>query len=105
MALNEFLDEFYREQCARTRYEMLAVRPPEIDPAKDAYLAAVAEHFSYHLGLGPAPEWVHEPTRFLDKPWFADSGVEGLRPLLIKESPLAFRRRWLFVSGNALSRA
>lgn len=105
MALNEFLDEFYREQEKLVKYKMLADPPPEVDPVKDAYLAAVAEHLSYHLSLGPAPEWVHEPSRFLDKPWFADSGIEGLRPLLIKESPLAFRRRWLFVSGNALSRA
>jgi len=49
------------------------------------------------------PPWVDEPYRFLVKPFFA-GGLENLKAILLVESPLAFRRRQIFVSANALSR-
>ena len=51
------------------------------------------------------PEWVYGSERFLSEPWFAASDTPGLRPLLLLESPVMFRRRNLFVSINALDRA
>jgi hypothetical protein len=51
----------------------------------------------------PIPPWVEQPQRFLDKPFFA-GGLESLKAILLAESPLAFRRRQIFVSANALSR-
>ena len=49
------------------------------------------------------PPWVDEPHRFLSKPFLA-GGLEDLKAILLVESPLAFRRRQIFVSANALSR-
>jgi hypothetical protein len=100
--LREFLDTFYGsnpDMMARAINDT----PARIDPVHDAYLAAVAEHLGLRFGL-PVPQWVEEPHRFLVKPFFA-GGLETLKAILLVESPLAFRRRQIFVSANALSRA
>jgi hypothetical protein len=61
IALREFLDSFYADPDRR----VWAIRqPPEaIDPLRDAYLAAVAEHLARMYGLA-IPEWAE--TRGLD---------------------------------------
>jgi hypothetical protein len=99
--LREFLDTFYVGDRG-TRTFAIAGAPCEIGPIRDAYLAAVAEHLArkYELAI---PHWVEDPQRFLDKPFFA-GGLENLEATLLVESPLAFRRRQIFVSANALSR-
>jgi hypothetical protein len=99
--LREFLDTFYGGDPG-TRASAIAGAPHEIGPIHDAYLAAVAEHLALKYGL-PIPPWVEQPQRFLDKPFFA-GGLESLKAILLAESPLAFRRRQIFVSANALSR-
>ena len=99
--LREFLDEFYLADPA-ARQRAIEAEPAALAPVKDAYLAAVAEHLALRFGLD-VPEWSEAPSRFLDKPFFA-GGMEGMKALLIVESPLAFRRRLIFVSADALSR-
>jgi hypothetical protein len=99
--LREFLDTFYGGDRG-TRTSAIAGAPREIGPIHDAYLAAVAEHLALKYGLA-TPRWVEDPQRFLDKPFFA-GGLESLKAILLVESPLAFRRRQIFVSANALSR-
>jgi hypothetical protein len=99
--LREFLDTFYGNNSdMMTR--AIGGTPARIDPIHDAYLAAVAEHLALRFKL-PVPQWVEEPHRFLAKPFFA-GGLETLKAILLVESPLAFRRRQIFVSANALSR-
>ena len=100
--VGEFLDEFYGAEPERKPL-MIASEPEAISPIRDAYLSAVAEALAYWSGF-PAPTWVFQKRFFLEKPWFA-TDIEGLKPLLLAESPVFFRRRNLFVSGNALSRA
>jgi hypothetical protein len=99
--LREFLDGFYGAD-SHTRTVAIAGTPREIAPVHDAYLAAVAEHLALKYGLA-TPPWVEHPQRFLEKPFFA-GGLESLKAILLVESPLAFRRRLIFVSANALSR-
>lgn len=99
--LREALDEFYSHPDRRG--EFLAGEPRSVGPLYDAYLGAVAEHLARHHGL-PAPPWSEQSHRFLDLPHFGTK-VEGLKPLLLAESPIAFRRRQIFVSENALTRA
>ena len=72
-------------------------------PETDAYLAALAESLCRAFGMCP-PAWTEEPAYYLKRPWFA-GGLESLKAILLAESPVAFRRRNLFVSANALSRA
>ena len=99
--LTEFLDEFYLG-TAEARAQSISRVPDRLSAVKDAYLAAVAEHLALRFKL-PVPDWVHGPERFLERPFFA-GGLESLKAVLLVESPLAFRRRQIVVSANALSR-
>ena len=99
-AIAEFLDDFY----AHPSPEALSAEPEATGVAlNDAYLAAVAEHLAVQRDWS-APAWVHQPGRFLKVPFFA-GGMEGMKAILLRESPVAFRRRQIFVSENALTRA
>jgi len=103
--LGNLLDDF-RERC-RTAQEKasLVCDAPEStgQPETDAYLAALTESLCQEAGLRP-PAWTQDPSYYLKQPWFA-GGLENLKAILLAESPAAFRRRNLFVSANALSRA
>ena len=101
LAVGEFLDSFYGNGDAKA--DAISEAPERIDPLRDAYLAAVAEHLarSYDLAV---PTWSETQGNELHRPFFA-GGLESLKATLLAESPTAFRRRLLFVSKNALSRA
>ncbi|BAM07886.1 hypothetical protein [Leptospirillum ferrooxidans] len=106
--LGEFLDAFY-EAPPNHRQNMIE-QEPELLGGKirngdvtDAYIAATAEYLAWHFSL-LTPDWTQDSRRIMKEPWFA-TDIEGLKTLLAMESPAAFRRRNLFVSQNALSRA
>ena len=99
-AIAEFLDDFYAHP---TPAALSAEPAPTGNALNDAYLAAVAEHLATQRDW-IAPDWVQQPTRFLKTPFFA-GGMEGMKAVLLRESPVAFRRRQIFVSENALTRA
>ena len=99
--VREFLDTFYVASSS-DRQASLRSEPGSLSPVKDAYLGAIAEHLALRFGL-ETPMWANAPRRFLAEPFFA-GGMESLKPLLLVESPLAFRRRLIFISQNALSR-
>lgn len=98
----EFLDTFYLGDD-EVRQQGINEAPMPIDPVSDAYLSATAEHLAlqYHLEV---PDWSYEQGHDLKRPQFF-GGLESLKAILLVESPLAFRRRMLFVSQNALHRA
>lgn len=101
--LREFLDEFYMEQDMTVRAAMLAERPELIDNVRtNAYLAAVAEHLALKNKLN-IPEWAVDDSRFLKRPYFP-CGLESLKATLLAESPVAFRRRMIFVGNDPLYR-
>jgi hypothetical protein len=97
-AAHEFLEVFYEQP--EEREAALADRPEPLDPVRDAYLAAVAEHLarSFHL---PTPEWSETHGNNLIRPIFA--GDESMIATLTVHSPTAFRRRLLFVSKDTLA--
>ena len=100
-SVREFLDEWQSMSAAR-RAEALADEPQRLGGVKDAYLAALAEHLALSDRL-PVPQWTEQPDRFLTEPFFA-GGLESLKAILLVESPLAFRRRLIFISADGLSR-
>jgi hypothetical protein len=100
-SVREFMDR-WQTAPAELRREALTREPKAIDPIKDAYLAALAEHLALSEGL-IIPQWTENPSRFLSDPFFA-GGLESLKAILLVESPLAFRRRLIFISADALSR-
>lgn len=100
-AVREFLDA-WQSLSARTRAEALREEPASVGRIPDAYLAALAEHLALEERV-LAPAWTEHSDRFLTEPFFA-GGLESLKALLLVESPLAFRRRLIFISADALFR-
>jgi hypothetical protein len=100
VALREFLDSFYANP--EQRQSAILEQPPALDPLRDAYIAAVAEHLArcYCLDI---PYWAETQGMDLKRPFFAGN-LQSLKARLTVESPTAFRRRMLFVSKDALSR-
>jgi len=79
--------------------------PQEPEPVQarvDAYLAALVEHVSAARGFA-APGWVLGSGRFLDRFWWPD-GNPGLQGLCVVQSPVAFRRRGIFIGATTLAR-
>lgn len=101
LAIREFLDA-WQSMTPDERGPALADEPAAITPVPDAYLAALAEHLALEDRI-PAPAWTEHARRFLSEPFFS-GGLESLKALLLVESPLAFRRRLIFISADALSR-
>ena len=67
-----------------------------------ALLAAVAESLAAECGA-EAPAWT-AGVGPLERPWFV-AGYESLKAAALKESPLTFRSRNVFVLANFLERA
>ena len=102
-AVRELLDEVQLLPRADLVRRALEQRPALTgDPRHDAYLGALAEHLAFEHGV-ERPAWACEPERFLDRMWFV-TDVAGFRATLLVESPAAFRRRGVFVSGRSLRR-
>ena len=100
-AVREFLDS-WQSMTKPARAAALEQEPEPVGRVQDAYLAALAEHLTLSHRM-PAPAWTEQAGRFLTEPFFA-GGLESLKAILIVESPLAFRRRLIFISADALSR-
>ncbi len=102
-AISEFLDEFYmREPTERQR--MLGEEPALTGiQFQDAYIGAVGEHLARRWGL-EIPAWTDDSRRFLNKPHFPEY-MELAKPVFLRDSPIAFRRRLIFTEAEPLRRA
>ncbi len=82
---------------------VLAVsRPaPTGDARFDAFIAALVEHRLLEEGL-PVPEWVHDPSRFLDETWVVDPHAP---PIEHAQTPTAFSRHGVVVHPDELASA
>jgi hypothetical protein len=100
-SVREFLDS-WQSMNPSERDNAIRSEPVSIGMVQDAYVAALAEHLALG-GKRIVPEWTRGPSRFLREPFFA-GGLESLKAILLVESPLAFRRRLIFISADALSR-
>jgi hypothetical protein len=99
-----FLDDFYGEADVAGRIRRVADDPGLTDdPRMNALMGAVGEHLINRWNLGEPPAWSDRPERFLDRPWFM--GPERMKGFLLAESPLAFRRRFIFTEAEPLRRA
>ena len=102
--LREFLDEFYSALRSTLAGEGIVEEPIAVaDPQEHAMFGAVAEHLARRWNLA-IPPWTESPSRFLHRPYFTTS-IEGLKALLLAESPIAFRRRLIFTEAEPLRRA
>jgi hypothetical protein len=102
VAMAGFLDSFYTQPDRRQA--MLDPAPPLIgDAVLDATIGGVGEYLARRWNL-IIPAWTEQPQRFLKEPYFP-TPIENLKPMLIAQSPLAFRRRMIFVEHEPLRRA
>jgi hypothetical protein len=100
LALREFLDPFYANP--EQREAAIRQQPQSLDPLRDAYIAAVAEHLArcYSQDI---PYWAETQGMDLKRPFFAGN-LQSLKARLTVESPTAFRPRMMFISKDALFR-
>ena len=99
-AIPEFLDEFY---LSSNRQPMIDEEPAFTGRQPlDAYVGAIGEHLARRWGL-IIPQWVEDSHRFLDTPFFPD-GLQLMKPILLQDSPIAFRRRLIFTEAEPLRR-
>jgi len=102
--LREFLDEFYGAVRRGNAFVCIVDEPERVpDLQEHAVLGAVGEHLARRWNLS-IPAWTDDPARFLHRPYFTTT-IEGLKALLIAESPIAFRRRLIFTEAEPLRRA
>jgi hypothetical protein len=100
IAINEFLDEFY---LSAKRQTMIDAQPPLTGNVwLDAYVGGVGEHLARRWSLR-IPKWTDDPHRFLETPSFPDK-LELSKPVLLRDSPIAFRRRMIFTEAEPLRR-
>jgi hypothetical protein len=76
--------------------------PPTGDSGVDAAIAALAEHLARRDGWRP-PAWSFDERRYAE-PWWFVSGVRAWHAIALVESPLAFRKRGVFLTSSALER-
>ncbi len=102
--LSKSLDQFYQALASGAAQAMIAMEPATLaDVREHALLGAAGEHLARRWNLS-IPAGTNDPSRFLKRPYFT-SPVEGLKALLIAESPLAFRRRLIFTEAEPFRRA
>ncbi|MGQ0464099.1 MAG: helix-turn-helix domain-containing protein [Sporichthyaceae bacterium] len=98
----DFLGRFAASDPHRRVALLLAEPGSTGEPHWDALLAGLAEHLAFHDGWD-APDWVFEPARFLDTPWyFVD--LPSARGRADASSPTAFRRRNVWIDRSDLER-
>ena len=73
------------------------------DTGVDAAFAAMAEHLARRDGW-TVPAWARLSEREA-WPWWFVTDLRGLHPRALVESPSSFRRRGVFITGEALQRA
>ena len=99
-----FLDDFYADADPASRMRRVADDPGLTEDGRmNALLGAIGEHLARRWNLRDPPPWSSRPERFLDRPWFM--GPERMKGFLLAESPLAFRRRFIFTEAEPLRRA
>jgi len=100
--VRDFVDAYRREAPANRPLLTAEVPPSTGDARLDAYLAGVAEHFARLDGYRPPP-WSEEASRFLSHAWFREPR-QGFWPMALAQSPLAFRRRLVFIEASEFER-
>jgi len=101
----EFLDEFYLRHGQTDEQQAMIDAPPPVTGRQplDAYVGAVGEHLARRWGLAAIPAWAEDERRFLDTPFFVDD-LQLMKPILLRDSPIGFRRRLIFTEYEPLRR-
>jgi len=96
-ALAELSDLLAELPPAHLRSAVAELDVTRLTPLLQNYVAAMVEQAAHNARVR-APRWTAEVPR-LAEPWFAVP-FRSLRPHLLKEAPVAFKRRNLFVDAT-----
>ena len=66
----------------------------------DAFLAALADYSCRRCGI-PSPTWSLNQSLSLARPWFSPDNL-GLRALVLRDTPSAFKDKNIFILPSAL---
>ena len=107
VVLAEFVDSFDLAKTDRDRYASIEHEPKLTgDHRLDALVGAIAEYLAKQRRLGRVPNWVSDPARRLDSPWFTtESPSDSMREYLTFASPAEFASRNIFTEERPLRRA
>ncbi|SHK90350.1 hypothetical protein SAMN05421803_14123 [Nocardiopsis flavescens] len=100
--LDDYESRLRREGVAAAAILFRETPDPTGDPRVDAAFAALAEHLARRDGWS-VPEWADSRDRVSLDWWFV-TDLRGLHPLALRESPLSFRKRGVFITASALER-
>lgn len=102
----QLLDDYssvLRASGTQAAATVFTVAPPSTgDERVDAALAGLAEHLARRDGW-EAEAWAYEPGRRALQAWWVPQ-LPGLQVLALRDSPLAFRRRGVFLDPRSLDR-
>jgi transcriptional regulator with XRE-family HTH domain len=98
-----FADDF-RGSSRPGRVVLLRDAPPATGDARfDAALAGTAEFFARE-GAVPTPEWVEEPSRFVE-PWWFVASRPAFEAYTLAHTPAVFARHGVFIAREVFDRA
>ncbi|MDB6029706.1 MAG: hypothetical protein JWM16_44 [Verrucomicrobiales bacterium] len=108
MNMRDFLHEFaFAKKNSQLLSRMLEVEPPRMagrlpeGKICDAFLAATADYLSRENHLD-TPRWARKDDFMLEEPWFSPETI-GVRALLLRDTPSAFKDKNIFIFPNALN--
>lgn len=82
--------------------ERFTAEPARVREEIDAALAALVEHVARRDEWTP-PAWARDTSRYSRTWWFV-TPLKGLHARALQESPASFRKRGVFITGDALQR-
>jgi transcriptional regulator with XRE-family HTH domain len=98
-----FADDF-RGSSRPGKISLLHEQPPTTGDARfDAALAGTAEFFARESNI-QAPQWVDEPSRFVEPWWFATS-KPAFEAYTLAHTPAVFARHGVFIAREVFDRA
>jgi hypothetical protein len=97
--VREWVNEF-RRAPDWAKLLIIESEPARVDERWDALLAGVCEYLAFGESLR-VPRWALSPSRFLEYGWWV-TNLEGLRAVVMRDTPPALLARNVFLDGTAL---
>lgn len=101
-ARSHLLDDFYKTHDVSLVSDSI-LDLQNLTISEKSLLAATVDEICSMNNIDP-PNWVFDPSTYLDEPVFAMNARGPLRIILLQESPCWYRSRNLFVSKNCSER-
>ena len=99
----EFIDRWNETPPARSAALIAGPPQPTLHQRWDALVAGLVEHLAAQRDV-PIPEWVHEPSRFVDGAWWViDTPL--FRVWALHDTPAALLRHGVMLSRADLERS